>query len=137
MVYHFDRNALKVAQITLVVVLGIAYISATLWLIYVGALLLALALGAPQYAPQALIYRVVRRIGLIGSHVVDEDPAPHRFAQQMGFAVLLIASAAAALGWASVAWGATLLVIFLALLNIVLGFCAGCFVHAQIARMRR
>jgi hypothetical protein len=55
----------------------------------------------------------------------------------MGFAVLLIASVAAALGWSSLAWGATLLVIGLALLNIVLGFCAGCFVHAQIARWQR
>lgn len=137
MAYHFDRNALKVAQITLVVVLGVAYISATPWLIYAGALLLALALSAPQYAPQAFVYRAVRRIGLIGSHIVDEDPAPHRFAQQMGFAVLLIASVAAALGWLGVAWSATLLVIALALLNIVLGFCAGCFVHAQIARLRR
>ena len=83
-----------------------------------------------------MLYRWFVRNNWTTTAIYDEDPAPHRFAQQMGFGVLVIGTVAAILGSAMIAWAATLVVIALALLNVTTGFCAGCFVYAQIAKLR-
>ena len=94
------------------------------------------ALFVPSWAPQLIIYRVFVRNNWTQTAFYDEDPAPHQFAQQMGLGVLVIGTVAAILGSLVIAWAATLVVIALALLNVTTGFCAGCFVYAQIAKLR-
>ena len=54
----------------------------------------------------------------------------------MGLGVLVIGTVASIVGSLTVVWGAALVVIALALLNVTTGFCAGCFVYAQIAKLR-
>jgi hypothetical protein len=134
--FRFDRSALRFGQISLISVLVLGYVFNLPYAIYVGALMLLSALFVPAFAPQLLLYRLFVRNNWANTAIHDEDPAPHRFAQQMGLGVLVIGTVAALAGSLTVAWAATLVVIALALLNVTTGFCAGCFVHAQIAKLR-
>ncbi len=136
MTYHFDRSALRFGQISLIVVLAVGFVLGIEELIYLGAYMLGAALVAPRVAPQLLLYRGLVRRGLVRTEIHDEDPTPHRFAQKMGFGVLVIGVVSSVIGLSAVAWGAALMVVALALINVTTGFCAGCFVHAQIARLR-
>ena len=84
------------------------------------------------------IYRdVLRPAGLLKPDLHDEDAAPHRFAQGMGAAVLLIATIALFAGAQALGWGLSFVVIALAAVNLFFGFCAGCFVYFQLQRLRR
>jgi len=134
--FRFDRNALRFGQISLISVLVLGYVFNLPYAIYVGALMLFSALVIPSWAPQLIIYRVFVRNNWTQTVIYDEDPAPHQFAQQMGLGVLVIGTVASIVGSLTVVWGAALVVIALALLNVTTGFCAGCFVYAQIAKLR-
>ena len=136
MTYHFDRSALRFGQISLIVVLAAGFVLGIEALIYLGVYMLGAALVAPRVAPQLLLYRALVRRGVVRTEIHDEDPTPHRFAQKMGFGVLLIGTVSSIVGLSGVAWGASIVVMALALVNVTTGFCAGCFVHAQLARLR-
>jgi hypothetical protein len=136
MTYHFDRSALRFGQISLIAILAIGFLLGVEAFIYIGAFMLGAALFAPRVAPQLLVYRMLVRRGIVRTEIHDEDPTPHRFAQKMGFGVLSIGVISSVVGLSAVAWGAAIMVIALALINVTTGFCAGCFVHAQLARMR-
>ncbi|MGZ3601833.1 MAG: DUF4395 domain-containing protein, partial [Ktedonobacterales bacterium] len=99
----------------------------------------ALAISAlvPSVSPFRLLYRrVVVPLGLLKPRIVEDDPAPHRFAQGVG-AVFLIAATAVLLltGATAVGWGLDLIVFVLAGINLMVGFCAGCFVYYQLGRL--
>lgn len=132
----FDRNAQKTNQITLVTTIALGYVLQQPALLVIAAGLLAAATFLPNYAPQLLVYRWLVRMNVLPTARVAEDPAPHRFAQLVGLSVLGIALGATAIGFTGIAWGAALLVLFLAVVNLTTGFCAGCFMHAQLARVR-
>lgn len=134
--FRFDRSALRFGQISLIIVLVTGYILNIPYAIYAGALMLLTALVLPVWAPQLMLYRWFVRNNWAHTAIYDEDPTPHRFAQQMGFGVLVLGTIAAIVGSLTIAWAATLVVIALALLNVTTGFCAGCFVYAQIAKLR-
>jgi len=133
----FDRSAQRFTQITLITLLAVGFIASSPAFIWVAALMLGLTLINPNYAPQFIAYRALVRRNVITTERVNEDPIPHRFAQQVGFGVLVVGVASSLFGATSVAWGAGLLVLTLALINVTTGFCAGCFMYAQIARIRR
>jgi hypothetical protein len=50
--------------------------------------------------------------------------------------VLVVASLAQFAGLSALGWALTLLVVLLAAIDLVFGFCAGCFVYLQLARLR-
>jgi hypothetical protein len=133
----FDRSAQRFTQITLITLLAVGFIASSSVFIWAAGIMLGLTLLNPNYAPQLLAYRALIRRKVLTTERVSEDPVPHRFAQQVGFGVLVVGIAATLVGATSVAWGASLLVLTLALINVTTGFCAGCFMHAQIARIRR
>jgi hypothetical protein len=133
----FDRSAQRFTQITLITLLAVGFIASSSAFIWAAGIMLGLTLLNPNYAPQLLAYRALIRRKVLTTERVSEDPVPHRFAQQVGFGVLVVGIAATLVGATSVAWGASLLVLTLALINVTTGFCAGCFMHAQIARIRR
>ncbi|MDR7512746.1 MAG: DUF4395 family protein, partial [Armatimonadota bacterium] len=66
---------------------------------------------------------------------VPDDPAPHRFAQGVGAAVLALATVAFAAGSPAAGWTLAALVGALALLNLTRGFCAGCFLYGWLVRL--
>ena len=55
----------------------------------------------------------------------------------MGAVVLLLAVLALFSGAVAIGWGLAFVVIALAAVNLIFGFCAGCFVYFQLARLRR
>jgi hypothetical protein len=132
----FDRSAQRFTQITLISLLAVGFVMGSTTFLWIAAAMLGFTLLNPAYAPQLIAYRFFVRQNILSTERVNEDPVPHRFAQQVGFGVLVVGVAATLLGATSVAWGAGLLVLTLALINVTTGFCAGCFMYAQIARLK-
>jgi hypothetical protein len=133
----FDRTALRVNQAFIIALLAIGFILNQPWLaVFVGAVM-AIGTAFPQAALFQRIYRdVLRPAGLLKPDLHAEDPAPHRFAQGLGAAVLFAAIVALFAGAPAIGWGLAFVVIALAAINLIFGFCAGCFVYFQIQRLR-
>lgn len=133
----FDRTALKVNQAAIVALLLVAYVADLPWLVALVALVMALGTFSPRLALFQRLYRdVLRPAGLLRPDLRHEDAAPHRFAQGLGTGVLVAASLNLFAGLSLLGWALALLVVALAAINLIFGFCAGCFVYTQLARLR-
>ena len=133
-----DRTALRVNQAFIIGFLALAFLLDQPWLVAFVCAVMAIGTAFPQAALFQRIYRdVLRPAGLLKPDLHDEDAAPHRFAQGMGAAVLLIATIALFAGATVLGWGLSFVVIALAAVNLFFGFCAGCFVYFQLQRLRR
>jgi len=133
-----DRTALRVNQACIIGFLVLAFLLNQLWLVAFVCAVMAIGTAFPQAALFQRIYRdVLRPAGLLKPDVHAEDAAPHRFAQGMGAAVLLIATIVLLAGAQALGWGLVFVVIALAAVNLFFGFCAGCFVYFQLQRLRR
>jgi len=123
-----DHNAIKFNQLSIALVSLGAFIGD--WPLLAGVL------GLILWGLFRFIYqRVALPLGLLRSHILDDDPAPHRFAQGTGAAVLILGYAALLGGADAVGWTLVVLVTVLALVNVVFDFCAGCFVYYQLRRV--
>ncbi|MCL6540808.1 MAG: DUF4395 domain-containing protein [Roseiflexus sp.] len=132
----FDRTALRVNQAAMIVLLLVAFVANLPWLAATTAIIMALGAISPSLALFQRLYRdVLRPAGLLRPDIHQEDAAPHRFAQGMGATVLILASLALFLGAPTVGWALALLVVALAAINLVFGFCVGCFIFFQIQRL--
>lgn len=132
----FDRTALRVNQAAMIILLLVAFVADLPWLAAATAIIVALGAISPSLALFQRLYRdVLRPARLLRPDVHQEDAAPHRFAQGMGATVLILASLALFLGAPTVGWALTLLVVALAAINLVFGFCVGCFIFFQIQRL--
>jgi uncharacterized membrane protein YhaH (DUF805 family) len=133
----FDRSAMRVNQASIVLLVGLAFLFDQRWLVVLVAAVMALGTASPALALFQRLYRdLLRPAGLLRPDLHAEDAAPHRFAQGMGAAVLSVASLALYAGLTTLGWGLALLVVTLAAVNLIFGFCAGCFVYFQLARLR-
>lgn len=133
-----DRNALRFNQGAIVLFTVIGFVlgaEAGRWAVLAVA---AVMLVGTAWAPLGLFIQVYRhvavRLGLMRPNVVVEDPAPHRFAQGMGGSFLVLAFAALAAGAETLGWVLAWMVVALALVNILFGFCLGCFIYFQLGR---
>lgn len=130
-----DHNAIKFSQVALTVLAVIAFLVDAAWLVGVLALIMTLSTAVPAWGPFRVLYQsVVLPAGWLRPHVLDDDPAPHRFAQGVGAAFLGASWIALTSGASAVGWALTILVAALAMLNVVANFCAGCFVYYQLRR---
>lgn len=130
-----DHNAIKFTQVSIAVVGAIAFIFDLRWLVGLLAIVLLIGVARPPAAALRLLYsRFVVPRGWLRPNLLPDDPAPHRFAQGVGGALLALATGAliAGLGW--LGWSLVGVVAVLALVNVVLDFCAGCFVYYQLRR---
>lgn len=135
MISKVDRNAIKFNQVWTALVALVAFVGD--WPALAGALaaVMAVATARPSWGLFRVLYqRVALPLGLLRPNVVDDDPAPHRFAQGVGAAVLVAGYAALRAGAAMAGWGLVLLVAVLALVNVIFDFCAGCFIYYQLRR---
>lgn len=136
MVSRVDRNAIKFNQVSIAVISTAAFLADLPHLAGVLALVLAAGTARPAWGLFRLIYqRIVLPRRWLRPHVLDDDPAPHRFAQGVGAAFLGLGWLGLALGASAVGWALVLLVAVLALVNVVFDFCAGCFVYYQLRRI--
>ena len=133
----FDRTALRVNQVLIITLLALGFVADQPWLVAFVCAVMAIGTAFPKAALFQRLYRdVLRPAGLLKPDLHAEDAAPHRFAQGMGAAVLLVAGVALFVGAAALGWGLVFVVIALAAINLIFGFCAGCFVYFQLQRLR-
>jgi hypothetical protein len=129
-----DHGALKANQLV-IITLNIAAFVFNLWpLAALVALVMAVgaAIGKPGFLP---VYRyILKPLRLVAGNLLEDDPRPHRFAQGFGAVVMIVGVAALSLG-SSYGWTAVWIVVLLAAVNAFAGFCAGCFVFYQLARL--
>jgi Domain of unknown function (DUF4395) len=132
-----DRTALRVNQAAIIVLLAAGFVLDQPWLVMFVCAVMAVGTAFPRAALFQRFYRdVLRPAGLLRPDIHVEDAAPHRFAQGLGAAVLLAASVALFAGATTLGWGLAFVVIALAAVNLIFGFCAGCFVYFQLHRLR-
>lgn len=136
-VLRLDAHLLKFSQACTVLLSALGFLLNQPIIVAIGAVSLALSAAVPAFGPFRLLYRgVVLPLHLLKPRIVEDDPAPHRFAQAIGAAFLtasalvLFLTQAFALGWAL-----DLIVFFLSGLNFTVGFCAGCFVYYHLGRL--
>ncbi|HET7011257.1 MAG TPA: DUF4395 domain-containing protein [Anaerolineales bacterium] len=135
MVAKVDRNAIKFNQVGIAVVSIASFLGDLPHLAGLLAVVLAVATARPTWGLFRTLYqRVVLPLRWLRPHVLDDDPAPHRFAQGVGAAFLGLGWIALISGASVVGWALVLLVAVLALVNVVFDFCAGCFVYYQLRR---
>lgn len=135
-VRKLDQNGLKTGQVLTILLLIVAFVLDT-WILvaFVAVAQLLGALDVP-FAPYRVIYKsVIRPSGLVKPRIEQDNPEPHRFAMLIGaifngVATLLLLANIAVIPWVLVA-----IVIALANLNFWAGFCLGCWMYYQFARL--
>lgn len=130
-----DHAALRTNQAFIIGLSLAAFIANLAWL--AGLVGLAMLVGTLLKAPAfAFVYRGwLKPLGWLRPEVIADNPEPHRFAQGFGAAVELAAFALLLAGAAVAGWALVWLVIFLAGLNLFVGFCAGCAVYYWLNRL--
>ncbi len=135
MATRVDHNAIKFNQVSLTVVAVAAFLLDQRWLVGILAVILAAGTARSQWGLFGALYqRVALPLGLLRPHLVADDPAPHRFAQGVGAAFLVLSWIALAAGSPVLGWVLNLLVAVLAMANVLFDFCAGCFAYYQLRR---
>lgn len=132
-----DTNLGKFSQGSTVLLTALAFLFNSPVLVLIATIVMAWSAIAPATSPYRLLYRgVVVPLGLLKPRIVEDDPAPHRFAQGVGTVFLLLSSVflffahLSALGWAL-----DLAVLVLAGINLTVGFCMGCLVYYHLGRL--
>ncbi len=132
-----DAHLAKFSQASVAVLTALAFIFNQPIIVLISALIMVIAVLAPAISPFKLVYQgVILPLHLLKPRVVEDDPAPHRFAQGIGAAFLLAASIVFFLVHAPIAgWTMDLIVFVLSAINFTVGFCAGCFVYYHLGRL--
>ena len=105
-----------------------------LWLVPLVAVgFLARVLAGPRFSPLGRLATqvVAPRLGL--PKLVPGPPK--RFAQAVGLTLTTVASILLALGWTGAATALVAVLLVFALLESVVGFCAGCWVFGHLMRL--
>lgn len=135
MVAKVDHNAIKFNQVSIAVVSTAAFLLDLPLLAGLLAVVLAVGTARPSWGLFRILYqRIALPMRWLRPHVLDDDPAPHRFAQGVGAAFLAAGWVALAAHAGTAGWALVVLVAVLAVVNVVFDFCAGCFVYYQLRR---
>jgi len=132
-----DTHLAKFSQAGTVLLSGLGFVLNQPVIVLVTAVVMTIAALVPEYSPYRLVYRgIVLPLKLWKPRVVEDDPAPHRFAQGVGAVFLIAATLVLFLTNATfLGWTLDLIVFVLAGINLTVGFCAGCFVYYHLGRM--
>ena len=132
-----DTHLAKFSQASIVVLTALAFILNQPIIVALTAVIMALSALAPSISPFRLLYNgVIIPLHIWKPRVVEDDPAPHRFAQGVGAAFLIAATLILYLTKATpIGWALDLIVFVLAGINLTVGFCAGCFVYYHLGRL--
>jgi hypothetical protein len=132
-----DTHLAKFSQATIVLLTALAFLLNQPIIVLITAAIMALSALSPSISPFRLIYKyIVLPLHVLKPRIVEDDPAPHRFAQGVGAAFLIAATLVLYLTSATpVGWALDLIVFVLAGINLTVGFCAGCFVYYHLGRI--
>jgi Domain of unknown function (DUF4395) len=134
---RIDVHLNKFSQACVVILTAVAFLANQPIFVLIGALCLSLSVLFPKSSPFRLLYRsVFVPLRLLKPKLVEDDPAPHRFAQGVG-ATFLVASTLILFltPLTTLGWTLNLIVFVLAGINFTVGFCAGCFVYYHLGRV--
>lgn len=135
-----DQNALRTNQIVIVITVAVAFLmgaEAGAWLIALLAACMAIGVLWPGNGPIQVVYRnVLVPAGVVKPQLAPGGTAPHRFAQAMGAICLGLSAIFLGLGFDVAGWVLGFIVLALALVNLLFGFCTGCFLYLQLGRVR-
>ena len=135
MLQKVDHSALKVSQVTIVLLNILAFVfNFPLLALFVTFMM---AIGTIFKFPGfGFIYRYgLRQLGWVRPRVLMDNPEPHRFAQGFGSVVMVGGVLAIYLGSPVLGWSLVWLVAGLAALNAFGGFCVGCAVYYWLNRL--
>jgi hypothetical protein len=129
-----DPRGQRFAAALTTLVLAVALLSGSTWLLLAQALVFAtgLALG-PAASPYAWVFRTLVR-PRIGPPTTLEDAAPPRFAQGCGLAFTLVALLGVAVGAPVLTTVAVSAALAAAFLNAAFGLCLGCEIYLRARR---
>ena len=132
-----DRSAIKINQFFVILLSLTAFLlEVPLIALFLGIIMLIGAIYTRMSVFHQFYHLIIKPLGLIKPEVVNEESNPHQFAQAMGGSILIISTIFIIfLDLTLAGWGLILLVAFLALINLVLGFCAGCFIYFQFSKV--
>ena len=130
-----DHSAIRTNQAFIIGLSVLAFILNFQWLVALVALVMAL--GTIRKVPGfGFVYRrFLKPGGFVKPDVLEDNPQPHRFAQGFGAVVISLAAVALFLGASVFGWILVWLVVFLAALNLFVGFCAGCAIYYWFGRL--
>jgi hypothetical protein len=134
---RLDAHLGKFSQAGTFVLAALAFVLFNPFIVLAVGIILALSALVPAIGPYRLVYRsILVPLRILKPKIVEDDPAPHRFAQGVG-AVFMLASALVLLlsHEAALGWTLDLIVFVLSGLNLFVGFCAGCFVYYHLGRL--
>lgn len=135
MVAKVDLNAIKFNQVSIALIAAAAFLGNLPHLAGLLAVVLAVGTAWPAWGLFRIIYqRVALPQRWLQPNMLDDDPAPHRFAQGVGATFLTLGWIALMAGAFVGGWALVLLVAVLAMVNVVFDFCAGCFMYYQLRR---
>ena len=131
-----DTHLAKFSQGCVVALTGLAFLFFQPVVVLIAAVFLTLSALVPVASPFRLLYRgIVIPLHIWRPRIVEDDPAPHRFAQGVGAAFLIAASIVLFLTRATaLGWTLDIIVFVLAGINLTIGFCAGCLVYYYLGR---
>jgi hypothetical protein len=134
-----DRTAIKINQFFVILFSLGAFLLNEPGIAFILGLIMVTGAVYPRLAVfQQIYHKILKPAGSIKPEVVNELSNPHQFASAMGGTIVIIASAIILFSeFALVGWSLILLVALLALTNLVLGFCMGCFIYFQISKVRK
>jgi molybdopterin converting factor small subunit len=129
-----DHASLRTNQAIIIILLLIAFITDLQLLVLFVAL--AMLIGTVTRKPGFLFpYKMLKMFGVLKPEVLEDHAAPHQFAQGFGSAVLFLSFSAATLDYPLLGWVFVWIVVFLAALNLLIGFCAGCAMYYWFNRL--
>jgi amino acid transporter len=130
-----DQSALRTNQSFIIGLLFLSFVlDLPLGVAFVSAVML-IGTVIPQAALFKLIYlRGLKPAGIVKPDVIEDNPEPHNFSQGLGGIFTLLATLALVAGAPLIGWVLTGIVIALAALNLLAGFCVGCFIYYQLSQ---
>jgi hypothetical protein len=131
-----DHASIRTNQAVIIIVSLLAYIFNLTILVPLVALVMLIGTIIKKPGFGFLYTAIFKPLGWIKPDVIQDNPEPHRFAQGFGATVLIIATIELFFFNTIVGWSLVWLVIFLATLNLFVGFCAGCAVYYWFNRLK-
>ena len=131
-----DARGPRWSAVITTVVLAIALVTSSLWVIAFQAVVFAIgAFRGPQFTPYALIFKKLIKPRMKSAATL-EDVRPPQFAQTVGLGFALVAVIASVTGAGGLFTIAVAFALAAAFLNAAFNFCLGCEMYLLILRAR-
>ncbi|MBN2469420.1 MAG: DUF4395 domain-containing protein [Anaerolineae bacterium] len=131
-----DHSSLRTNQAFIIVLLSLGFVLDQPLLVLGVALVMLIGTIWPEVALFKRLYRhLLVPAGLLTPDLRPDNPEPHRFAQWVGGVVSLLGFLGLWFGSPVAGWGFVWVVIVLAALNLLAGWCAGCTLYYWLNRL--